>query len=397
MNKEIKTYTATDFANYHAGKMPVNEMYALEKAALSDPFLADALEGYEFANDCAQDIESIKTRLNNPKNKPGLYVSIKKYWVRIAAAAAIFIGVGYLFLNINKKVADNTIAQVKVNNENIITPKINNEVISNYDTTVVVKSNATAELKSKPEQTPIVVDNPKPALIASDTKLNADIPFDFNTKNITPDKSFINVTPSNQGIFNNNINDKIVGGPKPIAQNKNNNQVNFNDALQRSKNLALTDSITSNDLAINNAPQKKEIAQSPTMTEERKDAESLKEVVVNGYSTKAKKVSAQTSSNTVLNGSVAGIDVSKQKVSTLENDFENYAKKNIKPVFDSKGNEIKGTVKLSFKTNKKGQPIKIEVVQSINKDCNNQAISLLKNGPNWLANSKVRKQVEIVF
>ena len=38
-------YTAADFERYHSGKMSAGEMHALEKAAMEDPFLADALEG----------------------------------------------------------------------------------------------------------------------------------------------------------------------------------------------------------------------------------------------------------------------------------------------------------------------------------------------------------------
>jgi|GEM_PF-2043385 len=45
--KEDKTYTRTDIENYLQGNMTAAEMHAIEKAALKDPFLADAMEGYE--------------------------------------------------------------------------------------------------------------------------------------------------------------------------------------------------------------------------------------------------------------------------------------------------------------------------------------------------------------
>jgi hypothetical protein len=40
-------YTAADIQKYLAGKMAPAEMHAIEKAALDDPFLADAIEGYQ--------------------------------------------------------------------------------------------------------------------------------------------------------------------------------------------------------------------------------------------------------------------------------------------------------------------------------------------------------------
>ena len=48
-NKHIN-YAKADIEKYLQGKMNAAEMYALEKAALQDPFLADAIEGFEIAN-----------------------------------------------------------------------------------------------------------------------------------------------------------------------------------------------------------------------------------------------------------------------------------------------------------------------------------------------------------
>ena len=40
-------YTAEDIQRYLSGGMSNAEMYVIEKAALDDPFLAEAIEGYE--------------------------------------------------------------------------------------------------------------------------------------------------------------------------------------------------------------------------------------------------------------------------------------------------------------------------------------------------------------
>lgn len=49
MNSDKKhiQYTAADIEQYLAGKLSQLEMHAMEKAALDDPFLAEAMEGYE--------------------------------------------------------------------------------------------------------------------------------------------------------------------------------------------------------------------------------------------------------------------------------------------------------------------------------------------------------------
>jgi hypothetical protein len=49
IDNNIKNFTATDIEKYHRGLLSNKEMHDLEKAAMDDPFLADALEGYAVA------------------------------------------------------------------------------------------------------------------------------------------------------------------------------------------------------------------------------------------------------------------------------------------------------------------------------------------------------------
>ena len=57
------SYTAADFERYYAGTMTAAERHALEKAALDDPFLADALEGYRLTPTPVADMQKIRDRL----------------------------------------------------------------------------------------------------------------------------------------------------------------------------------------------------------------------------------------------------------------------------------------------------------------------------------------------
>jgi len=60
----IKNFTAADIEKYHKGLLSPKERHDLEKAAMDDPFLADALEGYAVAGvDVAADIAALKRRL----------------------------------------------------------------------------------------------------------------------------------------------------------------------------------------------------------------------------------------------------------------------------------------------------------------------------------------------
>jgi uncharacterized protein (UPF0333 family) len=63
-NNNIKHFTAIDIEKYHQGLLSNKERHDLEKAALDDPFLADALEGYAAAGvNAAVDIAGLKKRL----------------------------------------------------------------------------------------------------------------------------------------------------------------------------------------------------------------------------------------------------------------------------------------------------------------------------------------------
>ena len=63
-NNHTATFTAADIERYHKGLLSSREMHDLEKAALDDPFLADALEGYSVPGvNVAADIADLKKQL----------------------------------------------------------------------------------------------------------------------------------------------------------------------------------------------------------------------------------------------------------------------------------------------------------------------------------------------
>jgi|CXWL01.1.fsa_nt_gi TonB family protein len=63
-DNNIKHFTATDIEKYHKGLLSNKEMHDLEKAAMDDSFLADALEGYAVAGaNAGDDITELKERL----------------------------------------------------------------------------------------------------------------------------------------------------------------------------------------------------------------------------------------------------------------------------------------------------------------------------------------------
>ena len=106
-----KTFTAADIRRYIDGRMSPAERNELERAALSDPFLEDALEGYASLADPARmpsDLEDLHTRLGDSLSPGGqkrvLPVTAAFFstdsrlgsWLRIAAAVVVIGAAGIL-------------------------------------------------------------------------------------------------------------------------------------------------------------------------------------------------------------------------------------------------------------------------------------------------------------
>jgi TonB family protein len=93
-------YTAKDIEQYLAGKLSPQQMHAMEKAALDDPFLAEAMEGYEamkgkeWNNNLVALREEIAGKGTVAKVIP-LHKSKSNWWK--AAAAILIIGGGATF------------------------------------------------------------------------------------------------------------------------------------------------------------------------------------------------------------------------------------------------------------------------------------------------------------
>ncbi|MBL7732476.1 MAG: carboxypeptidase-like regulatory domain-containing protein [Chitinophagaceae bacterium] len=126
MTNNIHTFTAFDIEKYHRGQLSAKEMHAMEKAALEDPFLADALEGFAVpgANVMA-DLADLKNRLGNrlaeeeEKKVVPLKGARKPFpWFRAAAAVVIIAGGAllanqFLFNKKNEQLAVNEVKQDK--------------------------------------------------------------------------------------------------------------------------------------------------------------------------------------------------------------------------------------------------------------------------------------------
>src|SRR6476659_8464142 len=158
----IKKFSAADIEKYHKGLLSPGEMNELEKAALDDPFLADALEGYKAsAENVSSDLSELKKKLEervSDKKVISIAPSGSSFkWWKVAAAAVILGGLGYFIFQVstenkNKEVAVKT--EEKKSNAPISTITVDSNRLTTVESTSVVANNKLAKtpVKSNPEK-----------------------------------------------------------------------------------------------------------------------------------------------------------------------------------------------------------------------------------------------------
>lgn len=142
-NYSSHIYTAQDFERYWNGDMPFADRHNLEKAALADPFLNDALEGYRYAaNHAGNDVSHLQKKLNKKITQSSTTSVANSYksWIRIAALVLLIAGVGWGIYTFSFSKKDSEIAQ-------------NKEQVANTEATVDSNSpNKRVEDLTKPAQ-----------------------------------------------------------------------------------------------------------------------------------------------------------------------------------------------------------------------------------------------------
>jgi len=149
-------FTAADIEKYHKGLLSAKEMHNMEKAALDDPFLEDALEGYAFAGaDANADLAELKKRLSERTERTKVIPIARNRhnatfpWLRVAAIVIVIAGAGLItyeiaFTNKSKNIAQidsKKAKEIKSEDSTLVSAPATNE-----------KDNAIATITTRPKQ-----------------------------------------------------------------------------------------------------------------------------------------------------------------------------------------------------------------------------------------------------
>ena len=395
-------YTAADFERYHSGGMSDVEMHAMEKAALQDPFLAEALEGYMYTDTPVKDIDELKEKLLQKKKKKNVFLVIQKQnvWLSIAAMFILIAGIGYFAYQLNFKKENTTLAKkeggrhLKNDTQQIITSKTDSINTENDVAIAPDKTTETIKKENKKNESDNKISRENASEITSDDLLKKNVqttpgPDAKRDYFITPEKN----------LMKGQVVDSL-GRPVQYAilKDKNAKTIISTDSAGRFKMKANDSSLTANISAPGYKTEEKILSdKKEQVIVMQHDSRDLNEVVVIGNGAKRKKESLSNSS--ILQGKVPGVIVSDSNPQPIvgRQEFDQYVKKNIKIPVDNEGKNYSGKVTLSFEINKRGNAKKIKVEQSLCKPCDEEATRLILHGPKWKYINSERQKVTIEF
>ncbi len=186
-NEHSKQYTAADIQNYLTGSLTPLQMNAMEKAALEDPFLAEAMEGYAGMDDKNWQKELTVLQQHFAKQSQAKVVTLQKNshtWMKAAAAVLLFGSVATLsYLVFNKK-EKTEIAQQVIVPANTPADSVNTLVTAPAisEGTIAAEKKADGEIKSNATNNTLTTTEQYAKVEADDAKMDSSFVY-------TPNKS----------------------------------------------------------------------------------------------------------------------------------------------------------------------------------------------------------------
>ena len=405
-----KHYSAEDIQRYHEGKMSGAEMHALEKAALEDPFLSDALEGFAHASTPSTDLKEIQQRIatrTGKKRKAGV-VRLPVY-MRIAALVLLLAGAGWILFQVQRNDTDNlalesdktersepevevsvpsgTSLEDTFRNEGAL-PRNRNVAVSKRQTTSPPQEVAAAKMESLPNTE---ADQMSLSSSAITDSLPRDAAAQKEVAGVARTMQEQAVAPASQATPNNVFRGQVVDAnnrPIPhvniITTNREQTTADNNGYFS----LVTPDSVVNATVSAIGYGTNRTYFN--TLVPERKivlqeSPESLSEVVVTGSSTKKRSA---------LPGRVEIIDSLIPEPGWIH--FNQYIHQQLNKNKEA-ANSPDGEVELSFNINNIGRPVNIRVEKSLCPSCDAEAVRLLKAGPRWKGNTRKKGRVKIGF
>lgn len=366
-----------DIEKYRRGELSPKEMHELEKRALSDPFLADALEGVESINvdELSTDLDQLNHSIHRDRSKQVYFTPL-----RIAAGVILLMGVSlFLFWPSNK---EDQLAEVteKIKPDTVQkteTPKQEQQPLTiveepkNEPVTKTGKSKPTpVETTTPVEITPPVAGITKIDSSAADQNVarastKADTTLIAKTSKVSG-----TVTVAEDGLPLPGVNIKVKG-----TQLGTTTDINGHYSLNVPDTTSLIFSFVG--MQTSEISTKNKATINVKMDE---DVSQLSEVVIT-RSAIARPVTDEPV--VILAEPVGGIKA-----------YDKYMEDNLHYPQQALDNNVKGRVVVEFNVGADGALNNFVVMRSLGYGCDDEVIRLVKEGPTWRPTTEDNKPVD---
>jgi TonB family protein len=425
-------YSREDLLRYISGQMPAAEMHALEKAALEDPFLADALDGLqqEKAEEIKKDFAELDQRLASRVDSKVIPMP-KTNWWRVAIAAALigFMGIAAYFFSQRNETVPVVAQKTTPLNKDTISGNTNERQTPKSEEMNSDKASGQSETKPEEAIEPLVSLDEKDKKIKENEEMPAPAPASTVKANQESKKEMEPVSPSvaarekaavlNETEANKDfrtakqrpgINEKMPGvyyytgqvkdnelKPLPFANIaiKNTQRATYSDAKGNFRVVA-GDSTLDVDI--------KSVGYLTRTIHLSKDQPNQEVVMQPARAVKAKTMAkpfeAEETDTTEAN--VPSDDLEKPDAEPRDGfaAYQFYLLNNVRIPAEAKNTGIKGSVDVSFVVNDNGRLSDFKIERSLSPSFDKEAIRLIREGPPWvLYNSEtgIRAKITVTF
>lgn len=417
MSEEKKyNYTASDIEKYHKGLLSAKEMHELEKAALDDPFLADALEGYKNSVNVSADMADMEKRLEQRVSSGkvvGIFSSRKRSltWWRVAAAVIIIGSVGF-------------VVDILLNNRNKSLAKL--EEPKNGQPSTNINDSINVGNETKPDTFTFNAN----AAVATKKKFSRSLSFKKDSNNVAATMTTVDEAKKDTRQYDSLNKNKLFNSAAPVAKSELSEDKVVSDGFYSTKKAnALSQKLNYfrgrvTD-ANNNALPFANITNTHDNVGTYSDVQGNFTLVspdtvlnVQVHSVGFENNSAQLKNNVASNKVVLNEDnsapdkiisynkrdTSRSNIGSLKfeepepadgwTNYDTYIANNLNMPVDQ---PEKGQVELSFEVNTDGNPVNIKVEKSLCQKCDEEAVRLVKQGPKWKKKNKKTNRVTVVI
>ena len=407
MNQDLHhSYTAEEIRCYLQGEMSEAEMHALEKAALDDPMLADAIEGFQASlsahgeRKTMQDVEA----LNRAFAARFHQTPVRRFPWQVAAAATVIIVAGIVTFNYFNKPTEKL--AIMVTDTSKQTNPVNESTAQVPDTTVAKDATARQPSTAPVKQRSVVTsedialnkkpvdDNQGAAVELSPRQENDEPPVENSkrTDSVPFTARDVAAPQATRGV--------TAGTDKTEVQNNAMHLIRgrvLNSNMEPLANASLVPSNTA--LQQNNSNNRLNTDNSGYFNVLSPDTSLIVKVTAAGYEEQLFRLRNSPSQNNLVlrnqfKGKAAGVPSEKKSTeerATLAQQqaspeggwsaFDTYVEKN--KIYPAENSNLTGEVIVSFQVNNQGKLSNFKVLQSLAKGYDEEAIRLIREGPKW--------------